>query len=187
MKVPSSHPNKSHHLKLRIIFSSSCLLVIVMLAGLVPDTLLHHATKLPVVYCRTATTPEQRQALCEDKDPTKQQCTYDATTVQSEDIDDGTNHLVGQVQLRFSSACDTYWGRVIALVLGTSPRMVYQIGNNNEFPVEIQSGIPCCNLNQASSGSVNSNMEYKSRIQLFGFINVDGIAYTNTLVYSSTK
>ena len=60
-----------------------------------------------------ATTKGTQQNLCEGQSPEAQGCLQDAQTVEMQSVY-VQNTLIGEVNLRHSVTCDTYWVRTIA-------------------------------------------------------------------------
>ncbi|GCE15053.1 DUF2690 domain-containing protein [Tengunoibacter tsumagoiensis] len=101
-----------------------CLMTTFMLLGV---TVLHtrgfsslmtraHAATSNTATC--ATTKGTQPALCEQQDPIIQGCVHDAKTIEQHPVFQSNQQTttLGEVDLRYSSTCKTYWVRTIAFV-----------------------------------------------------------------------
>jgi hypothetical protein len=112
-------------LRLLGIFGISLLTMLVILGG---STLIHQgfppfatAAHAATVNSSCATTKGTQPALCERQDPIVQGCVTDAQTRDLQTVfqDRQQTKPLGEVELRYSPTCKTYWIRTTAFVTTT--------------------------------------------------------------------
>ena len=84
--------------------------------GLSPFTTAVHAAPLSAPTC--ATTKGTQKSLCEHQDPIVQGCVIDAETLNLQTVSQGNQQTkpLGEVELRYSPKCKTYWVRTTAFI-----------------------------------------------------------------------
>jgi len=116
MQITTYSPaQRSGKVKKKLRFILPVLGAFFLLAGL--------CTLLPVQksYAATRATPcltapeTQKAQDCDGNDPILEQCVTDAHTTDHVFITDG-KRVIGRLELRFSRACGTYWGRVFSFL-----------------------------------------------------------------------
>lgn len=92
-----------------------------------------------------ATTKGTQQNLCEQQDPTEQGCANDAQSLEVETVYTKQNVLIGEVDLRHSATCKSYWVRTIAYANATQVQaieaiMVFQNGKTDDAHQTVSNG-----------------------------------------------
>jgi hypothetical protein len=107
---------------------------------------------LPLPTCTTAP-PDQQAHLCDHADPIAQGCEADAVTTQSIGLVDTQGQIVGRLDRRYSTRCNSFWARIFDY-RATRPQgnvLVVQIGRDiytGQGPHELYS-----NMSYATPGS----------------------------------
>jgi hypothetical protein len=86
---------------------------------------------LPFPTCATAP-PDQQAHLCDHADPIAQGCEADAVTTQSIGLVDTQGQIVGRLDRRYSTRCNSFWARIFDY-RATRPQgtvLVVQIGRD---------------------------------------------------------
>ncbi|GHO82343.1 DUF2690 domain-containing protein [Dictyobacter formicarum] len=117
---------KHHHARRTlIILGSSLVTTLILIAGTIA---IHNQELAPLlntvhaavtsVATTCATTRGTQQALCEHKDPIAQGCVIDAESLDLQTVFQDTQQTkpLGDVELRYSPSCKTYWVRTTAFV-----------------------------------------------------------------------
>jgi hypothetical protein len=92
-----------------------------------------------------ASTKGTQQNLCEQQDPTEQGCANDAQSLEVETVYTNQNTLIGEVDLRHSATCKSYWVRTIAYTNATQVQaieaiMSFQNGKTDDIQETTSSG-----------------------------------------------
>lgn len=106
-----------HNQTVRVILllTITCITTLLLIIG---SLAFHVSSFLPFSFAHAATTcattKGTQQDLCEQQNPVEQGCTQDAHSIEVESVYTSQNKLIGEVDIRHSALCKTFWMRTIA-------------------------------------------------------------------------
>jgi hypothetical protein len=97
---------------------------------------------------------------CDGKDPVQMGCSGDAYTVNSADIRNSSNQVIGRVDLRWSPSCKTNWGKVVSYVGSANLFVMLTYCNDSE--------VSGTYYQLSGSTSVFGDMKYNTTVRAKG-------------------